>query len=119
MAMDNRLIAANDALSTAAFDFGFDSPEYEAATQNYIEVFKTVAAERGESVIGWENPYDHIIEAIHYDPNPEWIEKALVEFKRLVDALESINYVNLKQWKFNYDECVNALKEVNQHDPLC
>lgn len=114
MAMDNRLIAANDALSTAAFDFGFDSTEHEAAVQNYIEVFKIVAAERGEPVIGWENPYGHIMEAIHYDPNPEWIEKALVEFKRLVDALESINYVNLNEWQANYTECVsewNARKE--------
>lgn len=114
MAMDNRLIAANDALATAAFDYGCDSAEYETANQDYIEVFKLVAAERGEPVIGWENPYDHIMEAIYSDRKPEVIEKALAEFKRLIDALESIDYINTREWQSDYNECVsewNARKE--------
>lgn len=111
MAYDNRLIKANDELSTIAFENGCDSEEYKTASLEYIEVFKVVAAERGESVIAWENPYDHIIEAIYDGKNPE---TAVADFKRMVDALESIGYSNLAEWQDNYNECVSALKEVRK-----
>lgn len=108
MAMDIRLIKANEDLCTIAFDKGCDSEEYEAASLEYIEAFKVVAAERGESVIAWENPYDTIMEAIYDGKNPE---RALIEYKRMIDALESIGYSNLGEWQDNYNECISAMKE--------
>jgi hypothetical protein len=114
MAMDIRLVKANDDLATIAFDNSCDSEEFEAAQHEYIEVFKVVAAERGEAVIAWENPCDYIMECIFSNGNSESIEKALIEFKRLVDALESIGYSNLVEWKVNYDDCVEAWNAVKQ-----
>lgn len=108
MAMDIRLVKANEDLATIAFDFGTDSEEFKAAHEKWIEVFKVVAAERGEPVIDWENPYDHIMDWIDSYVKPADIEAALSEFKLLVDALESIGYSNLDKWKDNYNECVAA-----------
>lgn len=108
MAMDIRLTKASDMLCTMAFDYGIDSEEYKAASLEYLEAFKVVAADRGESVIAWENPYDHIMEAIDGYVKAATIENAISEFKVLVDALESIGYKNLDKWKDNYEECVAA-----------
>lgn len=108
MAMDIRLVKANDDLATIAFDHGTDSEEFKAAHQEWIEVFKLVALQRGEPVIAWENPYDHIMDWIDSYAKPADIEAALSEFKLLVDALESIGYSNLGEWKANYEECVSA-----------
>ena len=106
MAYDNRLIKANDELSTIAFEKGCDSEEFKEASDLWLEVFKVVAAERGESVIAWENPYDGIMELIFTSPDAERIANAIAEFKKMVDALASIDYSNLAEWKDNYDECV-------------
>lgn len=114
MAMDIRLIKANEALANIAFDKGFDSEEFEIANQEYIEVFKVVADERGEPVIAWENPHDHIMDHMYLHANPESIEKGLAEFKRMVDALESIGYSNLAEWKANYNDCVEAWNAAKQ-----
>jgi hypothetical protein len=111
MAMDIRLVKANDDLATIAFDFGTDSKEYKKANEEWLETFKIVAAERGEPVIGWENPFDHIMEAIHSNEKPEIIRAAMSEFKILVDALESIGYINLNRWKADYGECVAAMSK--------
>lgn len=116
MAMDIRLVKANDDLSTIAFDFGTDSQEYKAAYAEWIEVFKVVAADRGEPVIEWENPYDHIMEWIDGYVKPEDIEAALSDFKLLVDALESIGYIDLSKWKGNYEECVEAWNAVQKEE---
>lgn len=108
MAMDIRLSKASDMLCTIAFDYGTDSEEFKAANQEWLEVFKVVAADRGEPVIEWENPHDHIMEVIDDYQKAATIENAISEFKKMVDALESINYSNLEKWKTNYEECVAA-----------
>lgn len=108
MAMDIRLVKANDDLATIAFDFGTDSKEFKEAHEEWLETFKIVAAERGESVIGWENPYDHIMDVIDDYKSAATIEKAISAFKQMIDVLESINYSNIDKWKVNYEECVVA-----------
>ena len=112
MAMDIRLAKANDMLCTIAFDYGTDSEEFKAANQEWLETFKVVAADRGEPVIEWENPFDHIMEIIDDYNKEATIEKAICEFKKMVDALESINYGDLDKWKANYEECVAAWNAV-------
>ena len=108
MAMDIRLVQANEELSNIAFEKGCDSEEYKAARLDWLEVFKAVAEERGEPVIAWENPYDAIMDFIHLSPDPERIEHALAEFKQMIDALASIEYINLGEWRANYYECLAA-----------
>ena len=108
MAMDIRLAKASELLCTIAFDYGTDSEEFKVANEEWLQAFKVVAADRGESVIEWENPYDHIMDIIDDYNKAQTIEKAISEFKKMVDALESINYENLDKWKANYEECVSA-----------
>jgi hypothetical protein len=116
MAMDIRLVKANDDLATIAFDFGTDSKEFKAAHQEWLETFKVVAADRGESVIDWENPFDHIMDVIDDYNSAATIENAIHEFKLLVDALESIGYIDLGKWKDNYEECVTAWNAVQKEE---
>lgn len=108
MAMDIRLAKANDDLATIAFDFGTDSKEFKAAHEEWLEVFKVVAADRGEPVIGWENPFDYIMEVIDGYNKSKAVESLISDFKQKIDALESIGYSNLGKWKDNYNECVAA-----------
>lgn len=116
MAMDIRLVKANDDLATIAFDFGTDSKEFQEAHEEWLETFKVVAAERGEPVIEWENPFDHIMDVIDDYNSAATIEKAISEFKILVDALESIDYKAIDKWKANYEECVAAWNAVQKEE---
>ena len=116
MAMDIRLVKANDDLATIAFDFGTDSKEFQEAHEEWLETFKVVAAERGEPVIEWENPYDHIMDVIDDYKSAATIEKAISAFKQMVDALESINYGDIGKWKDNYNECVVAWNAVQKKE---
>lgn len=114
MAFDERLGAANEKLIDTAVRHGRNSSQHEAAFAEYLEVFKVVAVERGDGVLGYELPSDYIRESIFDGEDAEDIAVVMKQFEMMVSALREVGYESLAFWEEQYNECHAAFERMKE-----